>query len=303
MTFIETKMEIQHDHSDSRSVNEVGYQSWTPENLLVDSYHNDIHYFTTRWDALCPYIDVTEEMLAQASKPLIVYALPPDSAFGQPIRDWYGLVEVSSNEFWTEPRRERKFRELDKFFRTFDITESVVPGKSLSVEDIYELGGEHFANYEIDPREIEGFVDYIRNLDVLIYQVRAPDGELVLSDVSIIMPRYQQVYGSFCQWNRKFKNKSPGLFACLLASRWAAKNGYNFYNLGPVGDYGYKSLFVTHHEPIYSLVLADPDHPLVLDPESPVYADFEESDLNQIYRTRNAPTIRAEEAVCAAIGF
>ena len=35
-------------------VHEVGYQSWTEDNLLVESEHNDILYYTTRWDALCP---------------------------------------------------------------------------------------------------------------------------------------------------------------------------------------------------------------------------------------------------------
>ena len=45
------------------AVKRVGYQSWTDENLLVESEHNDIVYYTTRWDALCPYIDVSEEML------------------------------------------------------------------------------------------------------------------------------------------------------------------------------------------------------------------------------------------------
>jgi hypothetical protein len=74
------------------------------------------------------------------------------------------------------------------------------------------------------------------------------------------------------------------MYACLLASRWAAKNGIRYYNLGPVGDYDYKSLFVTDHEPIYSLVLTDLDHPLALDPTSPLHTDFERKDWNQIYR-------------------
>jgi len=47
-------------------VQQVGYQTWTLDNLCVDSHHNDIHYYTSRWDALCPYIDVSHEMMAQA---------------------------------------------------------------------------------------------------------------------------------------------------------------------------------------------------------------------------------------------
>ena len=72
-------------------VQQVGYQTWTKDNWCVDSHHNDIHYYTSRWDALCPYIDVSHEMMAQAPRPFVVYALPPDSQFGVPINDKYGL--------------------------------------------------------------------------------------------------------------------------------------------------------------------------------------------------------------------
>ena len=92
----------------------VGYQSWTADNLCVESYHEDILYYTSRWDALCPYIDVTPEMLDMASKPFIVYAVPPESEYGVPINDKYGLVNVAAEGFWTEPRRQRKFKELEK---------------------------------------------------------------------------------------------------------------------------------------------------------------------------------------------
>ena len=50
-------------------VHEVGYQSWTEDNLLVESEHNDILYYTTRWDALCPYINDSEEMMNFAPRP------------------------------------------------------------------------------------------------------------------------------------------------------------------------------------------------------------------------------------------
>jgi len=265
-------------------VKRVGHQSWTDENLLIESEHNDIVYYTTRWDALCPYIEVTEEMLKSVPKPFIVYALPPKGRFGVPINDKYGLVDTASEAFWNDERRARKFREYDKLFRNFTVNEYVIAGSDLDFDDIYELGGEHFENCFIDDREIEGFVDYIQDLDILVIQVHDAEGELVLSDVSIIMPEIDQLYGSFCQWNRAYKNRSPGMYACLLASRWAAKNGIRYYNLGPVGDYDYKSLFVTDHEPIYSLVLTDLDHPLVLDPTSPLHTDFERKDWNQIYR-------------------
>ena len=265
-------------------VQQVGYQTWTKDNLCVDSHHNDIHYYTSRWDALCPYIDVSHEMMAQAPRPFVVYALPPDSQFGVPINDKYGLVNVSDESFWTEPRRERKFRELEKMYKTFSYTESVVPGSALTLEDLFVMGGEHFEAYEIDDREIEGFLDYIQTLDVLILQVHDSEGEVVLTDVSVLLPKYQQVYGSFCQWNRDFKNRSPGIYACLLASKWAAKNGYKYYNLGPVDDYGYKALFVTDYEPIYAVALTDLDHDIVLDPTSPLHVDFSPEQLNQIYR-------------------
>ena len=266
-------------------VNRVGYQTWTDENLCVESSHNDIRYYTSRWDALCPYIDVSEDMLERAPKPFIVYALPPDCAFGVPINDQYGMVDTQSEEFWNEPRRARKFREYDKLFKHFTHTEEVIPGSSISIEDVYEMGGEHFATCEIDPREVAGFVDYIQTLDVLLLRVYDPSGELVLTEVAIILPDYNQVYGSFCQWNRAYKNRSPGMYACLLASRWTRKNGLRYYNLGPVGDYNYKSLFVTTLEPIYSLALTDPDHPLALDPTSPLHTDFKVEHWNKIYRT------------------
>ena len=268
-------------------IHEVGYQSWTKENLWVLSEHENIEYFTTRWDALCPYIEVTSEMLEMAPKPFVVYAVPPKSQFGAPIKDRYGLVNALSQEFWADERRTRKFRELDKQFRNFMVSEQVVDGKEITAEYLYQIGGNHFENYWIAEQEVEGFVDYVRNLQVLIIQVIADNGDVVLSDVSIILPNENQLYGSFCQWDRKYKNRSPGIYACLLATRWAQKNGLQFYNLGPVDEYGYKGLFVTDYEPIYALIVYDLDHPIVTDETSPINIDFEKDQINQIYRNKS----------------
>jgi hypothetical protein len=259
-------------------------QSWTADNLCVESYHAETLYYTTRWDALCPYVDVSPEMLRMAKKPFIVYAVPPESVYGVPINDKYGLVHAGSPEFWTEARRQRKFKELEKLCKDLVTTTKVMPGRLMTCEDVFALGGEHFANYYIHDQEVEGFVDYIQNLDVLVIQVHAPNGDLVLTDVSILLPDRQQVYGSFCQWNRNYKNKSPGIYACLLASKWTADNGYQYYNLGPVDDYGYKALFVTDFEPIFALALTDEDHPLALDSSSPLHTDFKPEVWNQILR-------------------
>ena len=264
----------------------VGYQTWNQHNLCVESYHEDILYYTSRWDALCPYIDVTPEMLQMAAKPFIVYALPPESPYGVPINDKYGLVDVDAEGFWTEPRRQRKFKELEKLCKCLTVTESVVPGHALSIEDVYEMGGVHFDAYYIHPKEVAGFVDYIQNLDVLIIRAFSEKGDLVLTDVSILLPERKQVYGSFCQWNPLYKNRSPGIFACLLASKWAAKNGYHCYNLGPVDDYGYKALFVTHFEPIFAVAMTDENHPLALDTKSPLHTDFSPDVWNQIKRPK-----------------
>jgi len=267
------------------TVQTLHHQSWTAENLCVESFHEETRYYTSRWDALCPYIDVTPEMLATARKPFIVYALPPEGNYGVPINDKYGLVHAGLESFWQDERRARKFKELDKLNKHFTVTEQVVPGKDITVEQIFELGSEHFDAYEIHAQEIEGFVDYVRDLDVLILQVHADNGDLVLTDVSMILPERNQVYGSFCQWNTDYKNRSPGIYACLLAARWTAKNGYQYYNLGPVGDYGYKALFVTDFEPIYALAVTDPNHALALDPTSPLHTDFSPAQWNQVYRT------------------
>jgi len=264
----------------------VGYQTWNQDNLCVESYHEDILYYTSRWDALCPYIDVTPEMLQMAAKPFIVYAVPPESPYGVPINDKYGLVDVAAEAFWTEPRRQRKFKELEKLCKRFTVTESVVQGHTLTVEDVYEMGGVHFETYYIHPQEVAGFVDYIQNLDVLIIRAFSEEGDLVLTDVSLLLPERKQVYGSFCQWNPLYKNRSPGIFACLLASKWAAKNGYLCYNLGPVDDYGYKALFVTHFEPIFAVAMTDENHPLALDTQSPLHTDFSPDVWNLIYRPK-----------------
>lgn len=261
------------------------YQSWTPDNLCVESFHEETQYYTSRWDALCPYIDVTPEMLATARKPFIVYALPPEGNYGVPINDKYGLVHAGSADFWQDERRVRKFKELDKLNKHFTVTEQLIAGKDVTAEMIFALGSEHFDAYEIHAQEVEGFVDYVRHLEVLVLQVHADNGDLVLTDVSIILPERDQVYGSFCQWNTDYKNRSPGIYACLLAARWTAKHGYKYYNLGPVGDYSYKALFVTDFEPIYGLAMTDPHHPLALDPTSPLHTDFKPSEWNQIYRT------------------
>jgi hypothetical protein len=277
------------DFSDTAQtvIHEVGYQSWTKENLWVLSEHENIEYFTTRWDALCPYIDVTSEMLEMAPKPFVVYAVPPKSQFGAPIKDRYGLVNALSQEFWSDERRTRKFRELDKQFRNFIVSEQVVDGKEITAEYLYQIGGNHFENYWIAEQEVEGFIDYVRNLQVLIIQVIADNGDVVLSDVSIILQNENQLYGSFCQWDRKYKNRSPGIYACLLATRWAQKNGLQFYNLGPVDEYGYKALFVTDYEPIYALIVSDLEHPIVTDETSPINVDFEKDQINQIYRNKS----------------
>ena len=264
----------------------VGYQTWTPDNLCVESYHEEILYYTSRWDALCPYIDVTPKMLEMAPKPFIVYAVPPESPYGVPINDKYGLVDVASESFWTEPRRQRKFKELEKLCKRLTVTERVVPGHSLTVEDVYEMGGVHFDAYYIHPAEVAGFVDYIQNLDVLIIRAFSEEGDLVLTDVSLLLPERKQVYGSFCQWNPLYKKRSPGIFACLLASKWAAKNGYHCYNLGPVDDYGYKALFVTHFETIFAVAMTDENHPLALDATSPLHTDFSPDVWNQINRPK-----------------
>jgi hypothetical protein len=266
--------------------NEVGHQSWTKDNLWVPSYHEKILYFTTRWDALCPYIDVTEEMLAMAPKPFVVYAIPSSSEFGVPINDRYGLVDTQSDEFWDSPLRIRKFRELDKQFKNFHYSEKVIDGISLTIENLYNLGGDHFANYFIDPKEVAGFIDYVRDLKVLIIEVFSNTGDKVLSDVSIILKEQNQLYGSFCQWNRAYKNRSPGIYACLLAARWAKYHGFRFYNLGPVDDYSYKSLFITDYEPIYGIALTDVNHPILLDKTSPLHVDFTEDQVNRIYRNK-----------------
>jgi hypothetical protein len=262
----------------------VGYQSWNQDNLCVESYHEEILYYTSRWDALCPYVDVTPEMLAMAKKPFIVYAIPPESKYGIPINDKYGLVNVAAEDFWTEPRRQRKFKELEKLCRSLTVTETVVNGSALTYDDIYEMGGIHFENYYIHTAEVEGFIDYIKDLDVLVIRAFAENGDLVLTDVSVLLPKRSQVYGSFCQWNPLYKKYSPGIFACLLVSKWAHKNGYRHYNLGPVDDYNYKDLFVTEFEPIFAVAVTDADHPLALDTTSPLHTDFSPEVWNKIER-------------------
>jgi len=272
------------DEVQRNEVQVLGNQSWTAENLCVESYHEDILYYTSRWDALCPYVDVTPAMLAMAPKPFIVYAVPPESPYGVPINDKYGLVHAGSEAFWTQPRRSRKFKELDKLCKDLVSSFTVVPGRDITADDVYAMGGEHFASYYIHDHEVEGFVDYIRDLELLVIRVHAPNGDLVLTDVSILLPDRQQVYGSFCQWNRDYKNKSPGIYACLLASRWTGEHGYKYYNLGPVDDYGYKALFVTDFEPIFALAMTDPAHPLALDTSSPLHTDFKPEVWNRIHR-------------------
>ncbi len=286
MQFTENQETLEvYDHAQGDPEHfDLEHQSWNAENLCVESYHEEILYYTSRWDALCPYVNVSPEMIAMAQKPFIVYAIPPESPYGVPINDKYGLVHAGSKAFWTEERRSRKFKELDKLCKDLVVTTSVIAGKNVSLEDVYAMGGEHFANYYIHDQEVEGFVDYIRDLDILLIQVHAPNGDLVLTDVSILLPKRSQVYGSFCQWSRDYKNKSPGIYACLLASRWTANNGYQYYNLGPVDDYGYKALFVTDHEPIFALALTEANHPLALDTTSPLHTDFKPEVWNQIRR-------------------
>jgi hypothetical protein len=277
-----------------RRVNAVGHQTWTRGNLSVEDRHNGVAYYLPRWDALCPYIDVTEDMLAGAPRPFIVYGLPPEGPYGVAITDVYGLVDTSSSEWRDDLRRARKFRALEKHYRGFNLSETVISPGGLSVADLLTLGGGQFTLAGIDVAGVAGFVDYARTLEVLIIQVHDSAGSLVLTDVSLLLPSRNQVYGSFCQWNRVHRRMSPGIYACLLASRWAERNGFRYYNLGPVGDYDYKALFVTDYEPIYGLALTDPSHPLALDPTSPLNVDFEPWQWNQVYRPAESVMTAAE---------
>jgi hypothetical protein len=265
----------------------LGYQSWTKHNLCIDSFHGDIAYFTTRWDALCPYIAVNETMLQMAEKPLIVYALPPESPWGHPIRDAYGLVRVRERGYWDDGYRQRKFKKLRAKHQKYNHHIDCLPGSDLTRQQLLAWGGEHFSRYGILEKELDGFLDYVRYLELLVFQVKDPMGETVLTDVSVIMPERGQVYGSFCQWNPAFRNDSPGLYACLLAAQWTYEQGYETYNLGPVGDYPYKSLFVNDVEPIYSLAICPPEHALMRDAGSPLWADFEVSDWNRLERNQH----------------
>ena len=270
-------------------VHRVGHQTFTAKNLCIRSEHNGIPYYTTRWDALCPYIDISAEMIACAKRPLIVYAVPPDSPYGVPINDRYGLVDMQSADFWNDPRRARKFGELSKRFRRFRVETKVMPGSKLDLRAMREMGGEHFAKCEIEVEEIEGFLDYVRSLDVLIVRCFDENGQQVFVDVSILMPKYDQIYGSFCQWNEAYRNRSPGIYACLAVCEWGRDNGFRYYNLGPVGDYAYKDLFVTDFQPIYAIALVPPRHALWRDPTSPLFTDFPPGTVNKLHRGRSEP--------------
>ncbi|NBU24152.1 MAG: hypothetical protein EBS39_00720 [Gammaproteobacteria bacterium] len=147
-----------------------------------------------------------------------------------------------------------------------------------------EMGGRHFKKCEIEVGEIEGFLDYVRSLDVLIIRCFDAIGELVFVDVSILMPKYDQIYGSFCQWNETYRNRSPGIYACLAVCEWGRDNGFGYYNLGPVGDYAYKDLFVTDFQPIYAIALVPPQHALWNDPTSPLFTDFPAGTVNRLFR-------------------
>ncbi len=262
----------------------IGQQSFTQKNLCIRSEHNGIPYYTTRWDALCPYIDLSAEMIACARRPLIIYALPPDSQYGVPINDHYGLVNVKSDAFWEDQRRIRKFSELSKRFRRFRTETTVIPGMNLDIRAMLQMGAEHFKKCDIGLEEIEGFLDYVRDLNVLIIRCFDEAGDTVLVDVSILMPKCGEIYGSFCQWNERYRNRSPGIYACLLACEWGRDNGYHYYNLGPVGNYDYKNLFVTNLQPIYAVALVPSRHKLWEDPTSPLFTDFRPGTVNQLYR-------------------
>ena len=284
MDLLPTPMESHRPVRTPVQIHHVGHQSFTSANLCIESNHNGIIYYTTRWDALCPYVDVSAELVACAKRPLIVYAVPPDSPYGVPINDHYGLADIGDPSFWDDPRRARKFGELSKRFRAFRTEISVIKGKSLDVPQMLEMGGVHFSKCEIELGEIEGFLDYVRDLDVLAVRCFDQTGEKIFTDISILLPEYQQIYGSFCQWNDQYRRFSPGIYACLAVCEWGRDNGYRHYNLGPVSDYPYKELFVTTHQPIYAIALVSPRHALWRDPTSPLFTDFPSGSVNTLYR-------------------
>lgn len=119
---------------------QVGYQTWNQNNLCVESYHEDIFVLHLEMGCLVPLHRCHARDVANGGQAFHRLCGTPESPYGVPINDKYGLVDVAAEGFWTEPRRQRKFKELEKLCKRFTVTESVVPGHALSIQNVYEMG-------------------------------------------------------------------------------------------------------------------------------------------------------------------
>jgi hypothetical protein len=113
----------------------VGYQSWNQDNLCVDSYHEDTLYYTSRWDALV--LSRCTQSAGDGQKPFIVYAVPPESSYGVPSMTNMGWPMSRLKAFGQSPD-DKEIQRIRKLCRSLNVTESVVPGSSLSYDDVYE---------------------------------------------------------------------------------------------------------------------------------------------------------------------
>jgi NADPH:quinone reductase-like Zn-dependent oxidoreductase len=117
-------------------------------------------------------------MLEMAEKPLIVYALPPESPWGHPIRDAYGLVRVRESGYWEDGYRQRKFKKLRAKHRAYHHEVACMQGSKLTKQQLLAWGGEHFARYGISEKELDGFLDYVRHLEFIASRITAVNGTI-----------------------------------------------------------------------------------------------------------------------------
>jgi hypothetical protein len=79
---------------------------------------------------------------------------------------------VRESGYWEDGYRQRKFKKLRAKHSTYHHEVACMQGSNLTKRQLLAWGGEHFARYGISEKELDGFLDYVRHLELLVFEVR-----------------------------------------------------------------------------------------------------------------------------------
>ncbi len=248
----------------------------TIKTVYLQEHHKGLPYYYLPEDALCPYVSITLDEVLEAPEPFFVYNIREECGVGVPAAR--GRNVIVEPRLWTDVQRKR-FQKLSKAFSGFQSMVTVGWIDSLDVSTVMGWGGDHFLYYHVTVKDVKAMLTWGEGLRYLLLQVATREGELVLTDFSILTKT--ECCAIFCDWAEKFRAISPGIYACILAAEETERRGLGRYNLGI--EYPYKLSMATSLETTYGVAKLPPSHPFLDDPTGPA-AVFGREQINQFTR-------------------